>query len=85
MKYIAREQIKYLFGNPKHVMQNGLWFSGYEDEGEYKVWHDNGQLRLHCFVKKLKKHGEYKLWNKTGELICHRLYKNDKVIKDYLK
>jgi len=79
------KQIKDLFTNTQTTMTHGLWFSGYRDEGELKQWYENGQLCVQCFRKNGQKDGEYKLWDRTGELKYHLLYKNDKVIKDYLK
>lgn len=32
-------------------MENGLWFSGYEKEGEYKACHKNSQLFIHYSYK----------------------------------
>jgi antitoxin component YwqK of YwqJK toxin-antitoxin module len=31
--------------------QKGVFISGDKTQGEYKEWHDNGQLRVHCFYK----------------------------------
>ncbi len=85
MNYIAREQIKQLFNNPQNRMVNGLWFSGYRREGEYKSWYENGKLYRHCFYKNDELDGEYKMWKKYGQLYVHQLYKNGKLVKDYLK
>jgi antitoxin component YwqK of YwqJK toxin-antitoxin module len=46
--------------------------------GEYKSWHDNGQLWQECFYKEGKKNGEYKQWHPNGQLFGHWFYKNDK-------
>ncbi len=75
MKYIAREQIKDLFTNPQRAMMNGLWFSGYKSEGEYKEWYKNGQLTRHCFYKNDELDGEYKRWHENGQLWVHCFYK----------
>ncbi len=85
MKYIARQQIINLFNNPQETMANGLYFSGYEGEGERKDWHTNGQLWIRCFFKNDKYEGEFKAWDSSGNLINHLLYKNDEAIKNYLK
>lgn len=85
MRYIARRQIKDLFIDSQKTMEKGLWFSGYEDEGEYKKWWDNGQLFRQCFYKNGKLHGEYKRWDEDGKLIVHQIYMKNKVIEDYLK
>ncbi len=59
---IMRKQIVDLFNNPqKTIFIIGLWFSGYEYNGEYK------------------------LWDKKGKLTQHYLFKDGKVIKDYLE
>ena len=62
----------------------------YNDEGkrkgEYKVWYPNGQLDIHCFFNdEGVKEGEYKEWDWDGQLEKHQLYRNNEVIKDYLK
>ena len=85
MKYVARKQVKDLFTRMKIAKVNGLWFSGYEGEGEFKIWHSNYKLRSHSFYKNSKKDGEYKGWDEKGRLIMHYLYKDGEVIKDYLK
>ncbi len=85
MKYIARQQIINLFNNPQETMANGLWFSGYEGEGERKDWHYDGKLWVRCFYKDGKLNGEFKSWWGNGKLSSHQLYKNDEVVKDYLE
>ena len=76
MRNIAREQIKDLFTNPKDRMANGLWFSGYTNEGEYKEWWITGQLYQHCFYKNGQRDGEYEEWHGNGQLYKHCFYKN---------
>lgn len=61
MKNIMREQIRNLFTDPKGTLVNGLWFSGYKLDGEYKRWWIDGGLRNYF------------------------LYKNKKLIKNYLR
>ncbi len=78
MRNIARQQIKQLFNNPQKIMANGLWFSGYKEEGEYKRWWSNGRLFQHCFYKDGKIDGEYKVWYDNGKLQTHCFFKNDK-------
>ena len=34
---IMKKQIENLFTDPQETMGNGLYFSGYENEGEYKI------------------------------------------------
>jgi len=85
MKYVARKQLKSLFNNPFEAIEEGLWFSGYMGEGEYKEWYENGKLWVHCFYKNGKKNGEYKEWWKDeNELYAHLLLKNNEVVEDYL-
>jgi antitoxin component YwqK of YwqJK toxin-antitoxin module len=43
-------------------------------QGEYKEWHDNGQLYVHCFFVDGKQHGEYKWWYENGQLWEHCFY-----------
>jgi len=85
MKYVAREQIIDLFKDPQDTMENGLWFSGYYGEGEYKAWYSNGRLSINCYYKNREKDGEYKAWLENGKLYFHKLYKNGQVVKDYLE
>lgn len=85
MKYIAKEQIKKLFTNPQETKSYGLFFSGYEDDGEFKVWYINGQLAIQSFFKNGKRDGEYKKWDMDGELKRHILYKNDRAIRYFIK
>lgn len=86
MKYsIAKKQIRRLFINPQDAMEAGLWFSGYEGEGEYKKWYSNGQLQSHSFYKNGSPVGENKMWLYNGKLITHQLIRDGEVIKDYLE
>jgi antitoxin component YwqK of YwqJK toxin-antitoxin module len=62
----------------------------FEDEsgkkqGEFKWWHDNGQLATHCVYVDDKRHGEYKWWNVNGELFLHCFYVDDKEVIDFFK
>ena len=75
---MKREQIKNLFTNPQKTMEDGLWFSGIEGEGEYKKWWSNGQLFTHAFYKDGEKDGEYKGWHISGKLGQHGFYENGK-------
>jgi len=45
-------------------------------EGEYKEWHENGQLRVQTTYKNGKQHGEYKDWYSNGQLWNHQ-YKDN--------
>jgi len=76
MKDVKRQQIKALFEDFKAALAKGLWLNGLEDDGEYKEWHDNGQLWIHSFYKDGKRNGEYKMWYVNGQLYEHSFYKD---------
>ena len=80
---MKREQIVDLFTDPTKTMANGLWFSGIKDEGEYKRWHENGELWVYCFYKDGQLHGEYKRWHENGQLWIHTFFKDDKAEGEY--
>lgn len=61
----------------------GVWFSGKVGHGEYKRWHNNGQLYIHCFYKNNKIHGEYTEWCDNGQMYKHLFYKKDKRCGEY--
>lgn len=46
-------------------------------QGEYKLWHDNGQLWVHCFYVDNNWDGEFKTWHNDGTLYNHCFYVND--------
>ncbi len=52
-------------------------------QGEYKDFHENGQLWGHVFYQNGKRHGEYKEYFKNGQLWVHSFYQNDKRHRDY--
>jgi len=54
-------------------------------QGEYKIWYDNNNMRLHTFFKDNKLHGEYKGWFKNGELDQHIFYKDDRDITELIE
>ena len=56
-----------------------------ELHGEYKRWHKNGQLWIHCFCVNDELHGEYKWWNDNGEIRCHEYMSHGEVVRDLLK
>ena len=76
MKNLMKEQVSSLFENFHGTMMGGLWFSGYSNEGEYKMWHENGQLYKHCFYTGSIRNGEYKLWHDNGQLYKHCFFKD---------
>ena len=81
--------------NIARIKNSGIWLSGKEGEGEYKHWlikswrggirNDNLFLGYHHSYKNGELHGEYKTWWHNGQLSEHCFYKNDELIKDYLK
>ena len=77
---VMRKQIKNLFSNYQATMGHGLWFSGYENEGEFKEWWENGNLCVQLFCKGGKQNGECKKWDDNGQLWLHCFYKDG--IKD---
>jgi antitoxin component YwqK of YwqJK toxin-antitoxin module len=46
--------------------------------GEFKRWHENGQLWQHCYFVDGKLHGDYKLWYENGQLRMHCFYVDGK-------
>ena len=51
------------------VIQIKLW------DGEYKCWHDNGQLRIHGWYNRYcQLCGECTIWYKNGQLCEHGWY-----------
>lgn len=45
---IMKQQIDEIFTDLQRLKETGIWFNGYELEGEYKKWYKNGQLFIHC-------------------------------------
>jgi len=62
------KQIIELFENLNHLKEYGVWLSGIYGNDEYKLWYDNGQLRIHTFYKFREISGDYKEWHKNGQL-----------------
>ena len=58
---------------PQLHEQSVRWADGRLD-GEYKEWHENGQLRVHSYYKDGQLHGECKIWDENGELVDHGFY-----------
>ncbi len=52
-------------------------------DGEYKQWHENGQLWVYCFYKNGEKDGKFKRWFENGQLFQYCFYKDGVLIKDY--
>ena len=60
----------------------------YEDEngnihGEYKAYHDNGQLQQICNYVDDKRHGEYKSYHDNGQLLVICNYVNGRFHGEY--
>jgi len=55
----------------------------YKRDGEYKWWHDNGQLWKYFSYKDGKQDGEYKWWYDNGQLWGHCYYKDDGLNGEY--
>ncbi len=49
-----------------------------KEEGEYKNWWGNGQLKAQCYYKDGKEEGEYKWWYQNGQLEAQCYYKYGK-------
>ena len=49
-------------------------------EGEYKSWHESGQLAIHCFFKNGMSQGEYKLYYRNEPSVLHCFYNNNKLV-----
>jgi len=47
--------------------------------GEFKRWHNNGQLMNHCFWVNDGLHGEYKSWYSDGQIHDHCFWVNDEI------
>lgn len=45
------KQIQDCFTDLQKLKTNGIWFSGYKREGEYKEWTKNGKLEVHRLYK----------------------------------
>ena len=73
---MKKEYIRRIFTNIEKVKTDGIYLSGIHREGEYKMWHDNGILYLHCFYKDGKLDSEYKLWHDNGQHYIHCFFKN---------
>ena len=49
----------------------GIYFSGFQGEGEYKKWYENGQLKEHLWLKNSLSNGERKEWYSDGKILNH--------------
>jgi len=48
-------------------------------DGEYKSWHQNGNMSICCFYKKGVLHGDYTDWYQNGQLWEKRFYIDNKL------
>ena len=65
MKSIIEENEEYIDTICQHI----------QPHGEYKWWHENGQLLSQKYYKEGKLHGEYKVWYENGQLKIQKFYK----------
>lgn len=56
-----------------------------EKHGEYKHYHTNGKLYIHCFYKHGECHGEYKQYYDDGKLHTHCFYKDGELSTEAIK
>jgi len=73
------KQIINPFTNPKQTMDDGLWFSGHDGEGEYRKWYGNGQLYQYCYYKNGEKMVNVRRGIQTvnyGHIIFGKMIKN---------
>lgn len=76
---MKHDYIEKVFTDLEDLKAEGIWFSGVEDEGEFKKWWDNGNLYVHHFSKNNKYYGEYRQWYEHGQLWFHCFFnKNGK-------
>ena len=83
MKNLKKEYIRKIFTNIEKLKYGGIYLYGIEEEGEYKEWHGNGKLFLHCFYKNGELEGEYKSWHENGKLYSHSFYKDGRLNSEY--
>jgi antitoxin component YwqK of YwqJK toxin-antitoxin module len=68
--YISNIIEEYIYSTVRHYYEDDSLKREYrtkygEKDGEYKLWHDNGQLDIQTTYVEGKKHGEYKMWHPT--------------------
>lgn len=86
MKNCKEEQIKNVFLNVKNALSKGLWLSGYENEGTYMEWFEDGNT-IYSIInfKNGRYDGEYKKYNRDGTIWDHSWYYRDTEVADFLK
>ena len=80
---MKKEYIRRIFTNIEKLKEEGIYLSGIDGEGEYKMWYDNGQLYRHCFYKNGELDGEYKEWYKNNKLWEHCFFKKRRIEGEY--
>ena len=48
-------------------------------QGEYKYFHENGQLWEHAFYLNGNRHGEFKIYQENGQLGRHSFYQHGNI------
>ena len=71
MKNLKKDYIRDIFERLDSRKEEGIYFSGIFDEGEFKQWYKNGQLKTHGWWKNGKLEGEETKWNPSGSLYTH--------------
>jgi len=84
LRDLRKHYIKEMFaGRLKYLQTDGIWVNGFQGEGEYKQWHDNGQLELCCHYKDGELNGELKRWYANGNPAIHCYFKKDRIDGEY--
>ena len=92
-KHIGDES-QYIYNKCRHIQPHGTIRSWWNSEktipkskaiyiegkqqGEYKLWYNNGQLSDLCFYRDGKLHGDWKCWHQNGQISDHYIYRNDR-------
>jgi len=59
------------------------YYSNGKKEGEYKEWHQNGELRRHCYYVDGKLEGESKQWYNSGQIYEDSNFVCDELVGSY--
>ena len=97
-KYIEDDS-QYIYKKCQHIQPHGIartWWNGEKTipksetayiegkrQGQYKLWHPNGQISDCCFYRNNKLDGEYKKWSANGQIYQHSFYRNDELHGEY--
>ena len=80
---VIKQQIKDVFTDLDKLKEDGIWFDGKKDKGEYKRWWKNGQLHIHCFYNdEGKRDSVYKEWYDNGELYKHIIFNDGSPLRE---